>query len=198
MTEDKQIIYEFLQKNDIFTLDKPLQFIEVTKLVSQIPWGEGRSIEEAIVTKKVGTCTGKHLVLQACYDALAIEYRPVVCTFRWDEQKIRYPGHLQKILNEGSWEHGHNFVQVNVEGTWMDVDVMWDSHPKLKEAGCAVFPLDWDGKTPVLGLDKIVQRWDGADMPVLKTELIKKLTPEIKERRERFLKGFIEWIDSLR
>lgn len=197
MTSDiKEAIRAYLKSNRIFDLAGEKQLIEVVQLVAGIPWGEGRTIQEVLITKKVGTCTGKHLVLQACFDELGINYRPVICTFFWGEQKIRYPENLRTILSEGEWEHGHNFVQIKKEGgDYMDVDITWN--PKLKLYGFRTFPENWDGKSSFIGLDKIHRRWNGVDMESKKKELIESLELKLRERRELFLREFIKWVESI-
>ncbi len=191
--DPKTAVKKYLEKNKIGQLDKRLQLIAVVKLVAEIPWGEGRTIEETLETKKVGTCIGKHLVLQACFDELGIEYRPVVCTFRWGEQAIIYPENLRSILKEGEWEHAHNFVQIKKEnGEYTDIDITWNS--KLASCGFKTFPKNWDGKSAFVGIDNILHRWDGADAESKKKELLNSLDLKSRERRERFLKEFIKWV----
>lgn len=168
---------------------------EVAIMVSQIPWGEGRTVEEVLSTKKVGTCTGKHLVLQACLDELGIKYAQVVCTFRWGDQPIRYPESLRRILNEGEWEHGHNFVQIERNGSKVDLDITWN--PELAQYGFLSLPSDWNGETSFVGVTNIIRRWDGADIGTMKKKLIESLDPATRERRERFLKTFIAWVAKL-
>ncbi len=185
----------FLNENGIFDLNKEDQIAETAKLIAKFPWGEARTIEELLVTKKYGTCTAKHSALQACYDILGIKCHQVVSTFKWGEQEINYPEELQTILDEGEWNHGHNFLQVQKDdGTKIDVDITWNS--KLKESGFMTFPEDWDGKTSFVGL-KINQRWDDVDMKAKKIELIESLSLELRERRARFLRLFIKWIHSI-
>jgi hypothetical protein len=129
-----------------------------------------------------------------------------VCTFRWSEQGtalasavpggIQFPETLQSILDEGEWDHGHNFLQVkNSLGKWIDLDVTWD--PPLKSYGFKTFPENWDGETSFLGLQKLIQRIDDADI-AMKQEWLRKLSPEMQRRRESFLKGLFGWIKSLR
>lgn len=191
------LISTFLESLKLAKLDPAQQLRTVAQAVSRIPWGEGRTITEVLQTKHVGTCTGKHLVLQACLDALGVHWRPVVCTFRWGEQGLSFPPSLRSILQEGEWDHGHNFVQIRVEGdTWVDLDVTWD--PSLVTQGFHSLPLDWDGHTPFIGLARLRERWNGMDMHMKKEELIAALSPEQKERRQRFLAAFIQWIGSLR
>lgn len=192
----KDEIRKYLRRNKILDLEKSKQLIAVVELVANISWGEGRTIEEAIIIKKVGTCTGKHLVLQACFDVLGINYKPVVCTFRWGNQPIKYPEKLKSILRHGEWEHGHNFVQVIAENKPpIDVDITWNS--RLKPYGFKTFPENWDGKTSFVGVDKVIRRWDGADIRDMKKQLIESLSPELRERREQFLKEFIAWVASI-
>lgn len=172
------------------------QLRTLVRLVADIPWGEARAVEDVLKQCK-GTCTGKHLLLQACFEKLGIEYRPVVCTFRWQEQQLKLPQHLQKILDEHTWNHGHNFVQIqNPQGEWIDVDITWDSF--LEEFGFSVLPQKWDGESSFVGLRSYVDRWDGVSIAEKKAELINSLTDEQREAREEFLDGFIEWIASLR
>jgi len=190
-------IRKFLKLNNIYDFDKNKRLIEITKLVANIPWGEGRTINEVLYTKKAGTCTGKHLVLKACYDELGITNRPVVCTFSWKDQKIQYPDHIRGILAKGEWEHGHNFLQVRMEdGAYIDVDVTFN--PGLKKYGFNVFPESWDGEesTPI-AFDKIIKRWDGVETISKKEELIESLSSELKKRREYFFTEFIKWVNSI-
>lgn len=134
-----EIVKNFLKETDIYKLGGAERLTAVVKLVAEIPWGGGRTVEEVLKTKKVGTCTGKHLALQACFDELGIRYNPVVCTFKWGEQKINYPKNLKNILREGEWDHAHNFVQVKIDkGEYIDVDITWNS--KLKPFGFKTFP----------------------------------------------------------
>jgi len=190
------VIWDFLKKEGILKLKGKEQLTCLAHAVSIIPWGEARTVDK-VLTRNMGTCSGKHLLLQACFDKLGIEYRPVVCTFRWGEQKIAFPTTLQKILDEGEWAHGHNFVQVQTEeGKWVDLDITWDS--PLKTYGFLTLPKDWDARTPFMGLHSIVKRWNGVSIAEKKSEILGSMSPKLLERRERFLHEFILWIDSLR
>ena len=190
------LVQQFLEKSGAIKLRGREQLTTIVQHIAQIPWGEGRTIEDVLETKKVGTCTGKHVVLQACFDALKIPYRIVLCTFRWSEQNLPLPHDLQAILKEGEWIHGHNFLQIqNEKGKWIDIDVTWD--PPLRSHGFRTFPEKWDGMTSFIGLDPLIERWD--DVPLTKKkEWQKALTPEMQERRERFLHTFFTWVRSLR
>jgi len=189
--DEDSVINDFIDKLEIDALEARDKLIRVTQAVADIPWGEGRTIED-VFTLGVGTCTGKHKVLQACYDKLGVDYQPVVCTFRWKEQPIQYPQELKDMLAEGEWDHGHNFVRL-ADGT--DVDITWDG--KLAKYGFKTLPEDWDGKSSFIGVDNIIQRWDGVSIDEMKARLIGNLDIKTKERREAFLHAFIEWVASI-
>lgn len=191
------LIQKFLEKLRLDDLNPDQRLIALAHAVSAIPWGEGRTIEEVLGTKHVGTCTGKHLVLQACFDALGIAWRPVVCTFRWSEQGMALPQDCRNILASSEWEHGHNFVQIkNRDGQWIDLDITWD--PPLAVKGFKSLPATWNGSAGFIGVHNLVQRWNGVSMYEKKKELIEGLSPEMKTKREQFLHTFIVWIASLR
>lgn len=139
--QEKTLIQDFLQKHGSVNERDRERLTDLIQAVARIPWGDGRTIEEVLRTKKVGTCTGKHLVLAACFDFLGIPHRTTVCTFHWSNQRLPLPDDLQAILEEGEWEHGHNFLQIqNANGQWIDVDITWD--PPLKPHDFRTFPED--------------------------------------------------------
>jgi len=187
-----ELITAFLEKNRI---EKPGDLPLLLQTVSAIPWGEGRTIKEVLQTKNVGTCTGKHLVLQECLHTLGIPFRSVACTFHWSEQPISYPSKLREILHEGEWKHGHNFVQLRQGDKWIDIDITWDSF--LQSYGFRSFPSHWDGNS-FIGIQHILQRWDGISIAEKKRELVASLTPEMSQRREYFLTLLIQWIGAIR
>ena len=187
----KMMIDLFLEKLKLDNLNEEQKIIKIAQAVSDIPWGEGRNCEE-VFEKWIGTCTGKHKVLQICFDKINIKYEPVVCTFKWGEQGIKYPKELQDILNEGEWEHGHNFIKLENDNY---LDITWDQ--SLSQFGFKVLPHDWTPKNSFIGIQNIKQQWDGISIDEKKSQLINSLSPEMKERRERFLNKFIKWIDSI-
>ena len=186
-------VSQFLRDHGIQGKD---QLVTLVQRIAAIPWGEARTVVEVLSLNK-GTCTGKHLLLQECLQELGILSRPVVCTFRWERQKIDLPPHLQDLLKGHSWEHGHNFIQLKGKGdTWIDVDVTWD--PLLHAYGFQTLPADWDGATSFIGVDPLERRWDGADITSMKEHIIQDLTPAQQKARAAFLRVFFDWVDSLR
>lgn len=185
-------VADFLEQNGIRTPD---QFLELVHRVAAIPWGEARTVED-VIRMNMGTCTGKHLLLQECLRMIGIPVRSVVCTFRWEHQGLQLPATLRESLTLCSWKHGHNFVQVRNGDTWIDLDVTWDA--PLVSYGFRALPAEWDGTTSFVGLSSIERRWEDIDIADMKEQLMAALTPQQKAAREEFLHAFIQWIASLR
>lgn len=192
---DNNHIRKFLNDNKLYNINRKDQIVKTARLVSQIPYGKGRSIEDVLVTKKVGVCTGKHLVLESCYKNLGIECSQVVCTYYWGEQGLNYPKYLQSILDQGEYEQTHNFLKLrNHLENIIEIDITWN--PKLSKYGFKVLPDSWDGETSFYAL-KINKRYDNIELKSTKINLIKLLSPELRERRMEFLDKLFEWINQL-
>lgn len=192
MTEqEKNLARSYLEAINLDGLKLSEKAEKVAKEISKIPWGSEKTVE-GVLQNKNGNCTGKHKLLQACFDVLHVRYNTVVCTFKWGEQEIRYPENLQRILWEGEWEHGHNFVQL-AEGNYLDVT--WD--PRLSGFGFRVLPESWTTQDSFVGVINIKRRWDGAPIDETKQDLINALPKVLQERRERFLEEFEKWINEI-
>ncbi len=196
--DTSELIDSFLQKHLIFNFsNRDEQLVALAKAVAEIPWGMGRTVQEVLVSKGVGTCTGKHRVLQNCFEVLNIPYETVVCIFKWSDQGIEYPASLKKNLDEGEeWKHGHNFVRAQkLDGQWFDLDINWDF--ALGKAGF-ITAENWDGQSDLVAVKNSIDRWDGAKIGEMKIQLIEFLSDDQRRRREEFLDGLIEWTASLR
>jgi hypothetical protein len=195
MENNATTIDRFIEENTPHRVSGWEEVKALVQAVARIPWGEARAIEE-VLERNCGTCTGKHLLLQACLERIGHECRPVCCTFKWSEQQLDLPPDLRAILQEGDWKHGHNFLQIQSNtGPWIDIDVTWDTALKLH--GFRSFPEDWDGQENFIGMLNISDRIDAADL-LKKQEWLKALDKKTQERRERFLREFFQWVQSLR
>lgn len=185
-------IEEFIDNLHLKNLVPSDQVKILAHAISEIPWGEARTVED-VLKLNCGTCHGKHLVLEGCLDLLNIQYETVMCTFKWSEQNLNLPNELVNILAEGEWEHGHNFVSIKLD-TKFDLDITWNS--KLETYGFKTLPTNWEPNSSFVSVNYI-KRWDNVDLHSKKQELINELPEEVRLRRERFLKGFIAWINSI-
>ena len=176
-------------KLDGLTLNEKVERLAHT--ISKIPWGSEATLL-GVLKNNNGNCTGKHALLEACLTILHVRFRTVVCTFKWGEQEVRYPENLQRILWEGEWEHGHNYVQLE-NGNY--VDVTWD--PRLSAFGFKVLPDSWTIDDTFVGVRNIKRRWDGAPVQETKQDLINALPAVLQERRERFMQAFIDWMNEV-
>ncbi|MEK7218847.1 MAG: transglutaminase domain-containing protein, partial [Patescibacteria group bacterium] len=191
---DHDLVASFLAERRIDAAEPDIAFIELAHAVAAIPWGEARTVTD-VFAKGIGTCRGKHRVFLAACEQLGIVARPVVCTFHWQEQEIRYPRGLRDFLAEHHWPQNHTFVQVQTprspepkargEAGWIDVDLTWD--PALKPYGFWTFPEDWDGEHSFHAVT-FLERWDGADIQAKIDELVNDLSPDQRSAQEHFLR----------
>ena len=75
------------------------------------------------------------------------------------------------------------------------LDVTWDA--ALKPFGFKTLPLDWTPEQSFVGVQNIKQQWEGVSIDQMKSRLIESLDSEKRERRERFLHGFVKWIEDI-
>ena len=88
------------------------------------------------------------------------------------------------VITLQNWKKNGNYV-----------DVTWDN--VLELFGFKVLPEDWTPEKSFIGVQNIIQKWEGVQIDDKKKELIEGLEIAIKERRKRFLSLFIRWIDSI-
>jgi hypothetical protein len=89
----------------------------------------------------------------------------------------------------------HDFLQVAVDGEWVDVDATWPSG--LREFG---FPVNegWDGRSAML-LSVVPDELTVAerDPEAMKEELLSKLPPRQRALRKQFLTALSTWVQEL-
>jgi hypothetical protein len=142
-----------------------------------------------------GSCSGKHYVLGAMFRLLGLEVRHMICTHRFNESLIVFPGPMQEMLRKNEIIDMHDSLQIAVDDAWVDVDATWPSG--LREFG---FPVneDWDGKhampLSVVAEDLVIAE---GDPETLKEELLSKLTPRQRALRKQFLIALSSWVQEL-
>lgn len=132
-----------------------------------------------------GSCSGKHYLLGELFRRLGLSVRHMLCTHRFNESPLPFPEEMQALLRKNEIVDVHDYLQILVDGEWIDVDVTWERN--LRDFG---FPVteNWDGKTSML-LSVIPDehiRVEG-DPAKAKEELLAKLTPRQRALRKQFL-----------
>lgn len=142
-----------------------------------------------------GSCSGKHYLLGALYRRLELPVRNMICTHRYNESPLPFPDAMQEILRRNEIVDVHDYLQIGVDGEWIDVDATWELG--LREFG---FPVteDWDGRSSmvlsVVAEDhKIVER----DPAREKEEMLSRLSPRQRALRKQFLEALSQWVLEL-
>jgi hypothetical protein len=142
-----------------------------------------------------GSCSGKHYLLGALYRELNLPVRHMLCTHRFNESPIAFPEDMQAMLRKNEIVDLHDYLQVEIDGTWVDVDATWQV--ELRAFG---FPVneDWDGKTP-MALSVVPDELTHveSDPERQKEGMLAKLTPRQRTLRKQFLGALNGWIQEL-
>ena len=173
------------------------KIITLFEKVRDIPYGDIGSRDPVDVYRQnKGTCSGKHELLRELYQQLGIQVKDYLVMHRFKEMPVKFPNHIQNILNRSDILDPHNFFKILVDKNCVIVDATWNK--PLKKLG---FPVNenWDGKTDmqiaVVPEGKIFE----TDDPVsLKKQLIGQLPDQVQKDRKLFLAELTEWLNLLK
>jgi hypothetical protein len=177
-------------------LEPRLARLRVFEKVRDIPYVFPASRDPVEVLRaNAGSCSGKHYLLGEMFRFLGLPVRHMICTHRFNESAIGFPESMQALLRKNEIVDLHDYLQVEVDGAWIDVDATW---PKgLREFG---FPVneEWDGRRSML-LSVVPDDHEVAekDAERLKEELLSKLTPRQRMLRKQFLAALSDWVAEL-
>jgi hypothetical protein len=170
--------------------------VAVFEKVRDIPYAYPSSRDPLEVLKNnCGSCSGKHYLLGSMYSLLNLPARHMICTHRFNESPIVFPDEMQDMLCKNEIVDLHDYLQVDVGGTWVDVDATWESG--LRAFG---FPVneDWDGRTP-MALSVVPEEFTlvERDPERQKEAMLSKLTPRQRALRKQFLEALTRWVQEL-
>ena len=142
-----------------------------------------------------GSCSGKHYLLGELFRRSGLAVRHLVCTHRFNESPLPFPEEMQTLLRKNEIVDLHDYLQISVDGEWIDVDATWELG--LHEFG---FPVtdDWDGKSSMV-LTVIAddhERIEG-DPEKAKEEMLTRLTPRQRSLRKQFLEALSKWVEEI-
>lgn len=164
--------------------------------VREIPYVYPASRDPTDVLRNgCGSCSGKHYLLGEMFRMLGVRVRHMICTHRFNESPLAFPGPMQEMLRKNEIVDLHDYLQIEVDGGWVDVDATWPRG--LREFG---FPVneEWDGKSAMM-LSVVAEDLAVAerDPERLKEELLSKLTPRQRALRKQFLEALNSWVQEL-
>ena len=63
-----------------------------------------------------GSCSGKHYLLGEMFRLLGLDVRHMICTHRFNESPIVFPGPMQEMLRKNEIVDMHDYLQIAVDG----------------------------------------------------------------------------------
>lgn len=141
-----------------------------------------------------GSCSGKHALLGALFTHAGLPVRHMLCTHRFNETPLPVPHHMQVMLQKNEIADLHSYLQVQIDGAWVDVDATWPRG--LHDFGLPTD--DWDGRTSmVLSVTPDEHEEVAGDPAKAKEEGLSKLTPRQRMLRKQFLEALSQWVGEL-
>jgi hypothetical protein len=167
--------------------------------VRNIPYGStGVRDPVEVIQKNFGSCSGKHLLLRDLLRTTGFDAE-IITMFTYFNRGMpvheSYPEELRRLCTETDIPDYHHYVRVRRNGDWLKLDATW--HDRLAVYG---FPVneDWEGEgDTILAADPIEEYPNVEDLIPEKKRLIRKLSPEDREKRARFFHLVTEWISGL-
>ena len=148
-----------------------------------------------VLGRRGGSCSGKHYLLGELFRRQGLPVRHMLCTHRFNDSPLPFPEHMQDLLRKNEIVDLHDYLQICVDGEWIDVDATWPLG--LRDFGMPVTE-DWDGKSP-MNLTVIPDEHEQIDGEPgkAKEERLSKLTPRQRMLRKQFLEALGQWVAEL-
>jgi transglutaminase-like putative cysteine protease len=148
-----------------------------------------------VLQQGAGSCSGKHNLLAALFRHAGLQVRHMLCTHRFNDSSMAFPEHMHGALQKNEILDVHDYLQVYVDGKWIDVDATWPL--ALRDFGVPATE-DWDGKTSmVLSVVSDEHEELDGDPAKAKEERLSKLTPRQRMLRKQFLETLSQWAGEL-
>lgn len=150
---------------------------------------------EDVIRQGRGSCSGKHYLLGELYRRLGLRVRNMICSHRFNESPLPFPDEMQGMLRRDEIVDVHDYLQIDIDGTWVDIDATWEKG--LRDFG---FPVteDWDGSSSMV-LSVVPDEHIQVDREParVKEELLATLSPRQRSLRKRFLEALSRWVLDL-
>lgn len=148
-----------------------------------------------VLEKKKGTCSGKHALLRILLEKLGYEVQPYFAKHDFSQFPLqKWPDALREFQSKILTDY-HDFLKVDVDGKWVDVDAIFDAFMESKG-----FPVtNWDGMSdvplPIKAQEIFPAKGDVEDH---KKRLIAALPEQVQKDRKAFLGTLTKWLDDER
>jgi hypothetical protein len=181
-------------------LDAPAAFA----LVRNMPYRRASSrAPQVTIEEWRGTCSGKHILLQALFEELGMQTTMILTPHAFTEANSPWlPPSLLAMVREIPVRDVHNFLrvqpvdQLGPQAEWVTVDATWPlATRELGMPANETFDLGHD-----MGLaadpDELFHVSQDLDPIELKSRILDDFSADELERREEFLTGLMDWIET--
>ncbi len=168
----------------------------LVRLARDLPYRRASSgAPEAIVREWCGTCSGKHALLRALFEARGIPTRLMLATHRFTLETAPFlPPHLREALGSGGIPDVHTFLQARWDGRWVVVDVTW---PGAARALGLPANETWDGHSDMrIACVPIAFHEVRDDAQAEKAALLATHCGPDRARRETFIEALADWLGA--
>jgi hypothetical protein len=171
-------------------------------LVRDMPYRRASARDpEATIAEWQGTCSGKHLLLQALFEELGWPATMLLAPHEFSEQSAPWlPPSLMVEVRGAPVVDVHNFLrvqpaaQLGAEADWMTVDATWPLAARrlgLPVNEALVIGQDSDLAVDPIEIHHVPPEVDAMEM---KGRILVDFGVEELARREAFLEGLMEWL----
>lgn len=177
-------------------LDPRAARIALFERVRDLPYRYPASREpREVLQRGGGSCSGKHYLLGALYRLAGLPVRHMMCTHRFNDSPVPFPDHMLAMLQKNEIADVHDYLQICVDGEWIDVDATWPL--PLRDFGLPATD-DWDGQSSmVLSVVPDEHEKIEGDPAKAKEERLSRLTPRQRTLRKQFLEALSQWVGEL-
>ncbi len=148
-----------------------------------------------VLRARAGSCSGKHYLLGELFRLSRLNVRHMMCTHHFNESPLPFPDQMQALLRKNEVVDVHDYVQILVDGAWVDVDCTWEIG--LRDFGFPVTDV-WDGRSSMmLTVTPDDHHEVEGDPSRMKDELLARLTPRQRALRKQFLNELAAWVKEL-
>ncbi len=174
--------------------------VRVFEKVRDIPYGStGERNPRHILQANIGSCSGKHILLNNLFRALGFESKVLTCLHHFNEalpSGNTCPPRLREMMRNYKIIDFHHFIKLQNRDKRLDVDATWDA--LLKDYGFPV-NLDWDGESDTtIAVKPITFYPETEDIAGLKKRLIAELSPKDRKIRREFMRLLTDWLRQIR
>lgn len=148
-----------------------------------------------VLSQGAGSCSGKHNLLAELFRLAGLPVRRMICTHRFNDSPMAFPERMNAVLQKNEVVDVHDYLQVCVDGEWVDVDATWPL--PLRDFGLPAVE-EWDGRSSMM-LSVVSDEHDEltGDPAKGKEEQLSKLTPRQRMLRKQFLEALSQWVADL-